>query len=168
MAPIPDGSNFGDKIHFSPAIVKRRVLSDSPVKSHDERKHRMQYSRVSSWHQHTDGAGSKFLTVIALCKSEPSTMFARDGGEGNDDPYNFDIADRYGGTGDSKRGKARKAGGSSKLIGRRSHQSRLKTSALNKTVGSIPSSASVKEKVGGRKKRCRHEINCMATVWSGV
>lgn len=88
-------------------------------------------------------------------------MFARDGGEGNDDPYNFDIADRYGGSGDSKRGKARKAGGS-KLSGGRSHQSKLKKSVLNKTVGSIPSSTSVKAKVSGWRKRCIYEANRMA------
>lgn len=86
-------------------------------------------------------------------------MFAQDGGEGNDDPYNFDIADRYGGGG-SKKGNARKAGGS-KLSGGKSHQSRLKKSVLNKTVGSVPSSTPVKAQVGGWRKRCRNETSRM-------
>lgn len=74
-------------------------------------------------------------------------MFARDGGGGDDDPYNFDIADGFGGK-DAKKRSSRKAGGG-KLGGLRSQQSRLGKSLLSKTVGSSPSSkSSVNPQVG--------------------
>ncbi|CAM9553422.1 unnamed protein product [Ectocarpus sp. 8 AP-2014] len=54
-------------------------------------------------------------------------MFARSGGGGDDDPYNFDIADGFGGGGSKKKTKKSKLG---KL-------------SLNKTVGASPSVSSL-------------------------
>lgn len=61
-------------------------------------------------------------------------MFARSGGGGDDDPYNFDIADGFGGGGSKKKTKKSKLG---KL-------------SLNKTtvVGASPSGSSLTPQVG--------------------
>ncbi len=60
---------------------------------------------------------------------EATSMFARAGNDGGDDPYNFDIADDFGG------GGKKKSGGKSKLAGK---------SSLNKTtVGARPSTSSL-------------------------
>lgn len=59
-------------------------------------------------------------------------MFARGGDGGGDDPYNFDIADGFGGGVSKKKGK----------------QSKLGKSSLNKTVGASPSASSLIPQVG--------------------
>ena len=57
-------------------------------------------------------------------------MFARAGNDGGDDPYNFDLADGFGGGGKKK--------SKSKLAGK---------SSLNKTVGARPSTSSLLSQV---------------------
>lgn len=54
-------------------------------------------------------------------------MFASGGDGGGDDPYNFDIADGFGGGGSKKKSK----------------QSKFGKSSLNKTVGASPSASSL-------------------------
>lgn len=60
-------------------------------------------------------------------------MFAREGNDVGDDPYNFDIIGGYGG-GSKKKSKKSKLGGKA---------------SLNKTVGAIPSTSSIPQ-VGTR------------------
>lgn len=58
-------------------------------------------------------------------------MFASGGDGGGDDPYNFDIADGFGGSGSKKKSK----------------QSKFGKASLNKTLGASPSTSSLKPQV---------------------
>lgn len=80
-------------------------------------------------------------TLSHKCINEAASMFARAGNDGGDDPYNFDIADDFGG------GGKKKSEGKSKLAGK---------SSLNKTVGARPSTSSLISQVGSMWRDVRY------------